>query len=84
MREDLPRRIGQEKLDTKGGPGSTGPALIGRDVPGMELTMKLNQETQEVLPVMTSAATRKEMERQAEDDKASEESGAEPIAVEDS
>ena len=58
----------------------THPALIGRDVPGMQLTMKLDQEPQDVLPVMTRAAAKREHERQAADDKASR---AEPIAVED-
>ena len=49
----------------------------------MQLTMKLDQELQDVLPVMTRAAAKREQERQTADDKASEESRAEPIAVED-
>ena len=34
----------------------THPALIGQDVPGMQLTMTLDQEPQDVLPMMTRTA----------------------------
>lgn len=56
------------------------PAIFSRDVPGMELTMKL--EEAEVLPVMTRAAKKRKEEQQALDDRATEESAADPVPLE--
>lgn len=51
---DVQLDLGGGKIDLEVAVAPSGtlthPALIGRDVPGMEFTMKLNQETQDVLP----------------------------------
>ena len=84
---DIQLELGDGKLSLEVAVAPSGtltyPVLIGRDVPGMELTMKLTSPPQEILPVMTRSAARKEREQQEADDKASEESGATPLAVDD-
>lgn len=51
----------------------------------MQLTLEMDQHvpSQQVLPVMTRVVARRELERQIADDKATEESGAVPLALDD-
>ena len=56
-------------------------ALLGRDIPGLEVSVKL--PPQEVLQVQTRAAAKKELERQKQDDKATREAAADPTPLED-
>ena len=58
------------------------PAILGRDVPGMKLTMKMEPAV-EALPVMTRAAAKRREEQQKADEKATVDSGASPVPLED-
>ena len=56
-------------------------ALLGRDIPGLEVSVK--PPPQEVLQVQTRAAAKKELERQKQDDQATREAAADPTPLED-
>lgn len=56
--------------------------LVGRDVPGLEVILKPPPPT-DILPVMTRAATRREVEQQARDDEATAASGFKPLSISD-